>query len=79
MLYRIYFAANAVYRAYEEPWIKAVAMGLIISLAGLLAQSVGVNTFIIVRIMEPFWFLTAVVMKLYLMKKGETRAAAEPG
>jgi len=54
-------------------------MGLIISLAGLLAQSVGVNTFIIVRIMEPFWFLTAVVMKLYLMKKGETRAAAEPG
>jgi hypothetical protein len=32
---------------------------------GLLFQAVGVNTFITVRIMEPFWFLTALVMALH--------------
>ncbi|HBB67282.1 MAG TPA: hypothetical protein DCZ93_08270 [Elusimicrobia bacterium] len=65
MIYRIYAAASSVYRAYEEPWIKAASLGLMVSLVGLLAQAVGVNTFIIVRIMEPFWFLTAIIMKLY--------------
>ena len=73
MLYRIYATAQAVYLAYEEPWIKATALGLMVSLVGLIAQAVGVNTFIIVRIMEPFWFLTAVIMRLYLM-----RGAQEP-
>lgn len=70
MIYRVYATAQAVYRAYEEPWIKAAALGLMVSLLGLLAQAVGVNTFIIVRIMEPFWFLTAVIMRLYLLKDG---------
>lgn len=69
MLYSIYSAARDVYSEYDEPWIKAVALGLMISLIGLLGQAVGVNTFIIVRIMEPFWFLTAVIMKLYVLKR----------
>ncbi len=69
MAYRIYLAASAVYLWYEETWIKAAAIGLMAALAGLLAQASGVNTFIIVRIMEPFWFLTAVVMRLYTLGK----------
>lgn len=64
MLYRIIRTAGSVYRAYEEPWIKALGLGLMASIAGLLFQAVGVNNFIIVRIMEPFWFLTAMVMAL---------------
>lgn len=69
MLYTIYSTARSVYRRYEEPWIKALALGLMVSLAGLLAQSLGVNSFIIVRIMEPFWFLTAIIMKLHILGK----------
>ncbi|MFA6434243.1 MAG: hypothetical protein WCW52_06060 [Elusimicrobiales bacterium] len=65
MLYSIFSTARKVYRAYEEPWIKAVSLGLMASIAGLVFQAVGVNNFIIVRIMEPFWFLTAIVMALY--------------
>lgn len=79
MVYRIYAAAQAVFRAYEEPWIKAAALGLMVSLLGLLAQAVGVNTFIIVRIMEPFWFLTAIVMRLYLLKDDSRRLTASAG
>ncbi len=48
-----------------ENWIaKGLSLGLFCSLIALLFQSVAVNTFIIIRIMEPFWFLTALVMVL---------------
>jgi hypothetical protein len=65
MIYRVFSTARKVYRAYEEPWIKALSLGLMASITGLLFQAVGVNTFILVRVMEPFWFLTALVMALY--------------
>jgi hypothetical protein len=65
MLYVIFSTARKVYRTYKEPWIKALGLGLMASIAGLLFQAVGVNSFIIVRIMEPFWFLTAIVMVLH--------------
>lgn len=65
MLYTVVYVARAVYRHYQEFWIKALSAGLIAGLAGLLFQGFGVNTFIIVRIMEPFWMLTAFIMVLY--------------
>lgn len=65
MLYVIFSTARKVYRTYKEPWIRALGLGLMASIAGLLLQAVGVNNFIIVRIMEPFWFLTAMVMVLH--------------
>jgi hypothetical protein len=39
-------------------------VGLIAGLVGLLVHAIGANTFIIVRIMEPFWFLTGIVIAL---------------
>lgn len=65
MLYSVFRAAKDVSRAYDEFWIKAVAAGLMTALVGLLFQGLGVNTFIVVRIMEPFWMLTAFVMVLH--------------
>jgi hypothetical protein len=35
----------------------------------LLLHSIGSNTFIIVRIMEPFWFLMGLVVVLYHIEK----------
>jgi hypothetical protein len=65
MLYRVFASAKKVYAFYEEPWIKALGLGLMCSIPALLAQGFGVNNFIIVRIMEPFWFITAIVAFLY--------------
>lgn len=53
-----------LYRGSADPFVRTLSLGYVLGLIGLLWQSVGVNTFIIVRIMEPFWFLTAIVMKL---------------
>jgi len=54
------------FRAFSEKnWIaKGLSLGLFCALIALLFQGVAVNTFIIIRIMEPFWFLTALVVVL---------------
>ena len=69
MLYRLFFTARTVFRSYNTLVVRALALGFMVSLAGLLFQAVGVNTFIIVRIMEPFWFIAALLGVLYLKNK----------
>jgi O-antigen ligase len=53
-----------IFNNLKDDWPKGLALGFIAGFIGLLTHSFGVNTFIIVRIMEPFWFLTAIVMVL---------------
>lgn len=62
IIFRIYRVSLRVLRRAADRIDQALALGLIGSLTGLLVQSVGVNTFIVIRIMEPFWFLTALVL-----------------
>jgi O-antigen ligase len=49
-------------RETKDPLFEALYVGYLAGLVGLLVHGVGANTFIIVRIMEPFWFLTAMVI-----------------
>ncbi|MDD2805458.1 MAG: O-antigen ligase family protein [Elusimicrobiales bacterium] len=80
MIYRLFRTALTVYRAYKTPLIRALSLGFVISLVGLLFQAVGVNTFIIVRIMEPFWFLAALLSVLYLkVAAGQKASGPAPG
>ncbi len=46
------------------PVYHGILVGFIASYFGLLTHAIGANTFIIVRIMEPFWFMMAVVVIL---------------
>jgi len=48
----------------EDPFHKGLSMGFIAGFVGLLFHAIGANTFIIVRIMEPFWFMTALVVMI---------------
>jgi O-antigen ligase len=53
------------YRTFKEmvdPFYKGLAMGYLAGFIGLLCHGIGANTFIVVRIMEPFWFVTAMVV-----------------
>jgi len=52
---------------HDDLLIRGLAVGLIAGLVGLLVHAIGANTFIIVRIMEPFWFLTGIVIALSQM------------
>lgn len=71
ILFRIYRISWRVLRRAADRLDQALALGLIGSLTGLLVQSVGVNTFIVIRIMEPFWFLTALVLGVLYSREYE--------
>jgi len=55
-----------------ESFENGLCMGFWAGFVGLLFHGIGANTFIIVRIMEPFWFLLAMVIMIPNLK-GESR------
>lgn len=77
MIYRLFYTAKTVYLASKTPVIRALALGFMASIVALLVQSLGVNTFIIVRIMEPFWFIAALLSVIYLKTAAGDAPAAE--
>ncbi|MBI4633954.1 MAG: O-antigen ligase family protein [Deltaproteobacteria bacterium] len=63
LLVAIFKNARQTRRQYEDdPFYVGVSTGFIAGFFAMLIHAVGANTFIIVRIMEPFWFLTAIVI-----------------
>ncbi|MBW1802829.1 MAG: hypothetical protein JRJ85_19115 [Deltaproteobacteria bacterium] len=71
LLSKIFKQAYIVFKESIDPFEKGLTMGFLAGFVGLLFHSIGANTFIIVRIMEPFWFVTAMVVMLPEMTDDE--------
>ena len=48
----------------DNEFAQGLSLGFVAGFAGLLTQALTAETFIIIRIMEPFWFLAAIVVML---------------
>lgn len=48
----------------KDDWEQGLILGLLAGFIGLLFHAFSAQTFIIVRIMEPFWFLIAIIITL---------------
>jgi hypothetical protein len=48
----------------RTPYFKGITIGFFAGFIGLLFHALGTNTFIIVRIMEPFWFFAGIIAVL---------------
>jgi hypothetical protein len=48
----------------ENNFARGLIAGFIAGLMGLLVHAIAAETFILIRVMEPFWFLTSIVMTL---------------
>ncbi len=60
------------YRVFKEStdsFFRGLTMGYLAGFIGLVSHALGANTFVIVRIMEPFWFVTAMVILLPELEK----------
>ena len=64
LVYALFQVSLSAWRDSQSDLLRGLSVGLIAGLVGLLVHAVGANTFIIVRIMEPFWFLTGIVISL---------------
>ena len=74
LLYSIFKLAIANLKEIKTPYLKGLAMGFMAGYIGLLFHAIGANTFIIVRIMEPFWFFVGIIAVLPQLEAGEAAA-----
>lgn len=74
MLFRV---AIDGYRHAPDPFMKGISLGFLIGSIGLLVHAVGSNTFIIVRIMEPFWLYAALVMRMLALSQESASSEAQ--
>ncbi len=64
LLYRIGQQGLSIYKTAGDPYERGLALGFLVGFLGLLVHALGANTFIIVRIMEPFYLFAGLVMAL---------------
>ncbi len=64
-------------RSLRDPEERGLAVGFVAGTVGLIVHAIGSNTFIIVRIMEPFWLVAGIVMMLPILETDE-HAPATP-
>lgn len=70
-MYRIYRFLLEAYHTLSDSFEKGVVMGLIAGFTALLVHAITSNTFIVVRIMEPFWFLMGIAVFWYQTEKNK--------
>jgi hypothetical protein len=62
------------YRDSTDPLFSGLSLGYLAGFVAMLAHGIGANSFIIVRIMEPFWFLTAMIIMIPKIEKNHINA-----
>ncbi len=67
LVYALFRVGVSTWQDAQDDLLRGLSVGLIAGLVGLLVHAIGANTFIIVRIMEPFWFLPGIVIALSAM------------
>jgi O-antigen ligase len=64
LLWRTLQTARDVHRRVVGTRFEGLAAGYLAGVVALIIHAIGANTFIIVRIMEPFWFMTGIITLL---------------
>jgi O-antigen ligase len=65
----IYRQTYDILKKSIDPFEEGIVIGFIAGFTGLLFHAIGANTFIIVRIMEPFWFIAAIVISIPALRE----------
>jgi len=64
LLWSIFKHSLAVHKKMDDEFYKGLILGFIAGFIGLTIHALTANTFIVIRIMEPFWFIAGIVMVL---------------
>jgi len=64
LMMTIFINVFKTFKTARDDWGQGLALGFLGGFIGLLFHAFSASTFIIIRIMEPFWFLVAIVIML---------------
>jgi O-antigen ligase len=64
LFWRTLRVALDAHRRFVGTRIEGLTLGYLAGFVAMVTHSLGANTFIIVRIMEPFWFMTGIIVAL---------------
>lgn len=78
IIYRLWRCARDSFLSQTDPFAKGLAHGFLLGLVAMLAHGIGANTFIIIRIMEPFWLCAGLVMLLPSINAQPTTERGRP-
>jgi O-antigen ligase len=74
LILSLYRLARSGLEVIHDPYFVGISFGFLLGLLGMLVHAVGSNTFIIVRIMEPFWLYAALIVRMTTLQ-GQALAA----
>jgi O-antigen ligase len=69
LLYSIFRLTINHMKEVKTPYFKGLTIGFFAGFIGLLFHAIAANTFIIVRIMEPFWFFAGIIAVLPALER----------
>jgi len=69
LVWAVLRSSLGAFRSLKDPMDRGLALGFLAGTVSLLTHAAGSNTFIIVRIMEPFWFFAGIVTMLPLLQR----------
>lgn len=69
LFYKIFSIVLSTYRNSRDDLFKGISLGILAGFTAMLAHAVSANTFIIIRIMEPFWFVMAMIVAAAMMEE----------
>ena len=75
LLWIIFKHSLGIYKKMDDELYRGLALGFIAGFIGLVIHAMTANTFIIIRIMEPFWFIIGIVIMLPSLVEEERNEA----
>jgi O-antigen ligase len=76
LFWEIYRNSLRIYKQMDDELYKGLSIGFVAGFIGLTAHALTANTFIIIRIMEPFWFMAGIIMMLPMLKEELSESSA---
>ena len=75
LLFSIFRVSLNNLKELKTPYFQGLAIGFLAGFVGLVVHAMGANTFIIVRIMEPFWFFAGIMVVMPEMERQQAEQA----
>ena len=69
LLFSIFKVTLNNLKKLKTPYLQGLGIGFFAGFVGLVVHAMGANTFIIVRIMEPFWFFAGIMVVMPAMER----------